>query len=69
MFRHGLNDPRVELWQATKMAARLQAATSSNKAVLLRVEEQGGHGFGSTKAQRAAELADVLAFVLKEFKM
>ena len=27
----GLNDPRVVLWQATKMTARLQAATSSGK--------------------------------------
>src|SRR5262249_10921275 len=58
----GLNDPRVVLWQATKMTARLQAASSSGKPVLLRVEEHGGHGFGSTRGQGDAETADRLAF-------
>jgi prolyl oligopeptidase len=62
----GLNDPRVVVWQATKMAARLQAATSSDKPILLRVEEQGGHGMGSTKQQMEAELADKLAFLLQQ---
>ena len=62
----GLNDPRVVVWQATKMAARLQAATASDKPILLRVEEQGGHGMGSTKQQMEAELADKLAFLLQQ---
>jgi prolyl oligopeptidase len=60
----GLNDPRVPVWQATKMAARLQAATTSGRPVLVRVEEQGGHGPGATREQADAELADELAFVL-----
>lgn len=64
----GLNDPRVVVWQATKMAARLQAATSSDKPILLRVEEQGGHGMGSTKQQIEAELADKLAFLLQQMQ-
>ena len=63
----GINDPRVEAWQAAKMAARLQAATTSGKPVLLRVEYDGGHGFGSTKKQRNEELADTLAFLLWQF--
>ena len=63
----GLNDPRVVLWQATKMTARLQAASSSGKPVLLRVEEHGGHGFGSTSDQDDAETADRLAFLLSQF--
>jgi prolyl oligopeptidase len=63
----GLNDPRVVLWQATKMAARLQATSSSGKPVLLRVEAQGGHGMGSTRFQINAELADKLAFLLEQF--
>jgi len=50
-----------------KMAARLQAATASGKPVLLRVEEHGGHGMGSTKHQQDAELADELAFLLDQF--
>jgi prolyl oligopeptidase len=60
----GINDPRVDAWQAAKMAARLQAATTSGKPVLLRVDFDAGHGFGSTKKQRNEELADTLAFLL-----
>jgi prolyl oligopeptidase len=59
----GINDPRVAPWQAAKMTARLQAASSSNKPVLLRVDYDAGHGLGSTKSQRDAELADEEAFL------
>ncbi|HEY1614142.1 MAG TPA: prolyl oligopeptidase family serine peptidase [Rhizomicrobium sp.] len=58
----GMNDPRVAPWQPGKMAARLQAATSSGRPVILRVDFDAGHGFGSTKSQRDAELADEMAF-------
>jgi prolyl oligopeptidase len=60
----GINDPRVDAWQAAKMTARLQAATTSGKPVLLRVDFDAGHGYGSTKKQRNEELADQLAFLL-----
>lgn len=63
----GLNDPRVDPWQAAKMAARLQAANPDGRPVLLRVEKQGGHGRGSTRAQREEELADIYAFLLWRF--
>lgn len=59
----GANDPRVAPWQAAKMAARLQASTTSGKPILLRVDYDAGHGMGSTKSQRDAELADELAFL------
>jgi len=59
----GVNDPRVASWQATKMAARLQASTTSGKPVLLRVDYDAGHGMGSTKTQRDEELADEVAFL------
>lgn len=59
----GANDPRVAPWQAAKMTARLQASTSSDKPVLLRVDYDAGHGLGSTKSQRDSELADELAFL------
>ena len=62
----GLNDPRVVVWQATKMVARLQAATTSGKPVLLRVEFQAGHGMGSTRQQFDEELADKLAFLSQQ---
>jgi len=63
----GMNDPRVPPWQPAKMTARLQAASSSGRPVLLRVEEHGGHGFGSTQRQRDEELADELALLLQQF--
>jgi prolyl oligopeptidase len=59
----GVNDPRVAPWQAAKMAARLQASTTSGKPVLLRVDYDAGHGMGSTKTQRDMELADEVAFL------
>lgn len=67
MLTTGLNDPRVETWMATKMAARLQAATSSTRPILLRVEVQGGHGVGSTRQQVNEEWADIFAFLLDQF--
>jgi prolyl oligopeptidase len=63
----GANDPRVAPWQAAKMTAKLQAATSSGKPVLLRVDYDAGHGLGSTKSQRDEELADEESFLLWQF--
>ena len=60
----GFNDPRVAVWIPAKMAARLQAATSSKRPVLFRVEFDAGHGMGSTRRQQDEEWADSLAFLL-----
>jgi prolyl oligopeptidase len=61
----GVNDPRVDPWQVTKMTARLQAATSSGKPVLLRVDYDAGHGgIGATKSQHTALLTDQYSFLL-----
>jgi len=64
MLTAGYNDPRVEPWQAAKMAARLQVASASGKPVLLRVDFESGHGRGTSRARRAEELADIYSFVL-----
>jgi prolyl oligopeptidase len=61
---HGLNDPRVDVWHSAKAAARLQAATTSGKPVLLRLDAQAGHGVGSTATQRYALAADIHSFLL-----
>lgn len=61
MLLTGLNDPRVAPWQAGKMAARLQEAGS---VALLRVDEESGHGRGSTRSNRDQQEADVVAFAL-----
>jgi prolyl oligopeptidase len=70
LLMHGTNDPRVEVWHSAKMAARLQAAQAKNrgaKPVLLRLDYDAGHGVGSTRSQRNAELADIYAFLLWQF--
>ncbi len=61
-----VNDSRIPLWQPAKMTARLQAATASNRPVLLRIADAAGHGFGSGTASSEynAELADCYAFLL-----
>lgn len=64
MVSTGINDPRVAPWEPAKMAARLQAATSSGKPVLLRVDYEAGHGVGSTKSQTQRLLADQWSFLL-----
>jgi prolyl oligopeptidase len=61
----GINDPRVDPWQMNKMTARLQAASSSGKPVLLRVDYDAGHGgIGATKSQHTALLTDQFSFLL-----
>jgi len=64
---HGMNDPRVDVWQSGKAAARLQAASTSGKPVLLRLDGQAGHGIGSTAQQQTSKLADIYAFLLWQF--
>jgi prolyl oligopeptidase len=60
----GVTDPRVAPFHVGKMAARLQAATSSGKPILLRVDFDAGHGIGSTRSQQDREAADTYAFLL-----
>jgi prolyl oligopeptidase len=64
LLPHGVNDPRVEVWNSTKTAARLLAASASGKPVLLRLDYDAGHGIGSTKNQQLDARADVFSFLL-----
>ena len=48
------------------MAARLQAASAGGKPILLRVDYDAGHGFGSTKKQRNEQNADIYAFLFQQ---
>ena len=61
---HGVNDPRVDVWHSSKMAARLLASSTSGKPVLLDLDYDGGHGIGETKAQRQRQTADIYGFLL-----
>ncbi len=65
MLTTGANDPRVDPWQAAKMAATLQADTAGTAPILLRVDYEGGHGLiGATKSQAAVLAADEYSFLL-----
>jgi prolyl oligopeptidase len=64
----GVTDPRVAPFHLGKMTARLQAATSSGKPILLRVDFDAGHGIGSTRAQQDREAADTYAFLLWQLR-
>lgn len=61
MITTGLNDPRVSPWEPAKLTATLEASGTPNP-VLLRIDEQAGHGIGSTKSQNDKLYADMYAF-------
>jgi prolyl oligopeptidase len=64
LFTVFTNDTRVDPMHAYKMCAALQHATSSGQPVLLRAEDQVGHG--ARAVSRTAELAgDTLAFAAR----
>lgn len=63
---HGVNDTRVSVWQSTKFANRL-AAASTGGPVLMRLDYQLGHGGGSTLAQQQEQTADIWSFMLWQF--
>jgi len=69
LLTHGINDPRVDPWMSGKMTARLQAASSSDKPVLFRVDYKAGHGIGSTRDQYLQVAADQMAFLLWQFNV
>ena len=60
------SDTRVDPLHARKMAARLQAATSSGRIILLRLETQAGHGAGKPLTKVLDELTDTWTFVFHE---
>jgi prolyl oligopeptidase len=60
------SDTRVDPMHARKMAARLQAASSSSHPVLLRLEARAGHGAGKPLSKVLDELTDTWSFVFSE---
>jgi prolyl oligopeptidase len=60
------SDTRVDPMHARKMTARLQAATSSDRPVLLRLEPRAGHGAGKPVSKVLEELVDTWSFIVAE---
>lgn len=66
LFVTGDNDARVNPAHSRKMTARLQAATSSGRPILLRTSSNAGHGFGTALSERIEQAADVTSFVFDQ---
>jgi prolyl oligopeptidase len=64
LFSTAESDSRVDPLHARKMAARLQAATSSDRPILLRVETRAGHGAGKPVSKMVDELSAAYGFLL-----
>ena len=62
----GENDGRVNPYNSRKMTGRLQAATSSERPVMLRTSAASGHGMGSKLSERISEKADIHTFLITE---
>jgi prolyl oligopeptidase len=60
------SDSRVDPLHARKMAARLQASTSSERPILLRLESRAGHGAGKPLSKVLDEMTDTWTFVFSE---
>ena len=69
LFSTGENDGRVDPYNSRKMAARMQAATSSGRPVLLRVSMDTGHGQGTSLDKQVEERADMFAFLMSQLGM
>jgi len=63
------SDTRVDPMHARKMTARLQAASSSGRPVLLRLETRAGHGAGKPVSKVLDELVDTWSFVFHELRV
>jgi prolyl oligopeptidase len=67
LFTAGENDGRVLAYHSRKMAAALQAASTSEKPVLLRTNTSG-HGIGTPLEEQIAEGADIFAFFASQLE-
>jgi len=62
----GGNDNRVDPMQSRKMTARLQAASSSGRPILLRFEANAGHGWGEALGEEISEDTDIFTFLFDQ---
>jgi prolyl oligopeptidase len=69
LFTTGDGDTRVPPQQACKMAAKLQAATTSGRPVLLRYDTGSGHAGGKPLSKAIADLAEEYAFLFAQLGM
>ena len=65
----GANDGRVNPLQSRKFTAALQAATSSDRPILLRTSATGGHGIGASLDERIGQATDWNMFLFDQLGM
>jgi prolyl oligopeptidase len=63
LFISGDSDTRVAPLHARKMAALMQAATGSDRPVLLHYDTKAGHSGGMPLSKQIESLADELSFL------
>ncbi|MFG1204498.1 S9 family peptidase [Xanthobacter aminoxidans] len=61
----GLTDPRVTYWEPAKWVARLRAADTGARPILLRTNMDAGHGGAAGRFDRLDEVALVYLFALR----
>jgi oligopeptidase B len=62
----GLWDSQVQYFEPAKWVARLRRLKTDDRALLLRVNMEAGHGGKSGRFQRYRELAEEYAFILDQ---
>jgi prolyl oligopeptidase len=68
LLMNGANDRRVDPANARKMAARLQAATTSGRPVLVQLKSNTGH-YGDNLSNEIELSADIYAFLFGQLGM
>jgi prolyl oligopeptidase len=69
LFQSADHDTRVDPLHSRKMTAALQAATSSDNPIMLRLQRKTGHGRGVPKSIVIEELIDEWCFVFRQLGM
>jgi prolyl oligopeptidase len=66
LFLTGENDHRVNPMESRKMIARLQAANSAGRPILLRTTSNAGHGIGTALDEEIEQSADMYGFLFDQ---
>lgn len=69
LFTTGDSDTRVAPLHARKMTARLQAATRSERPILLRYDTKAGHSSGQPVSKQVEDLTDEMVFLLWQLRV
>lgn len=64
-----IGDKRVHPMHSLKFIAGLQANSTGESPILLRVESEGGHGQGNSSSRTVDELCDIYTFLFSLFEM